>query len=205
MNVRSIVFAAALAAAAAPAMAVHAQASDPGVAQIETLDASLMDLMKQASSLGADGRYRKIRPVVEQVYDLPTMTRFAVGPKWATLAPADQTALVQAFARLTAASYAHNFDGYSGERFAVDPAVQSRGPDKLVRAHILSTGKPVDLTYRMRQAADGRWKIIDVYYNGSISELTTRRSDFASSIDSGGAPALLKKIDALADKLMKGA
>jgi phospholipid transport system substrate-binding protein len=192
-----------MAALAAPGAAVHAQAADPGAAQIETLNSALLDLMKGSRALGPEGRYRKILPAVQQAYDLPVMTRFAVGPKWATLSPQDQSALIQSFARLTAASYAHNFDGYSGERFVVDPDVQNRGPDKLVRSHILSNDKPVDLTYRMRQSSDGKWKIIDVYYNGSISELTTRRSDFSSSIDSGGAPALLKKIDALADKLMK--
>jgi len=201
--VKPLPLAALLAIVAAPPAAVCAQAADPGVAQIETLDSTLLDVMKQAKSLGVEGRARKLTPVVQQVYDLPTMTRFAVGPKWATLAPQDQTALVQAFTRMTVASYAHNFDAYAGERFVVDPKVDTRGPDKLVRAHILSTGKPVDLAYRMRQAADGRWKIIDVYYSGSISELTTRRSDFSASITSGGAPALLKKIDALTAKLMK--
>ncbi len=202
---KPIAFAALLALTSAPAVAVHAQAADPGVAQIETLNSALLDVMKQAKSLGVDGRVRKLTPVVQQVYDLPTMTRFAVGPKWATLAPQDQSALTQAFGRMTVASYAHNFDDYSGERFAVDAGVQTRGPDKLVTGHILTTGKPVDLTYRMRQASDGKWKVIDVYYNGSISELTTRRSDFSASINGGGAPALLKKIDELTNKLIRGA
>ena len=201
---RPFAFAAALALAAAPAAIVQAQAADPGVVQIQGLDAALLDTMKAAKSLGADGRARKITPAVQQAYDLPTMTRFAVGPKWAAMSPADQASLIQAFTRMTAASYAHNFDSYSGERFVVDPAVETRGPDKLVHAHILSSGKPVDLTYRMRQATDGRWKIIDVYYNGSISELTTRRSDFSASVNSGGAPALLKKIDSLTAKLLNG-
>ena len=202
MFLKPIALAVALAMAAVPMAAVLAQAADAGVVQIEALDTALLGVMKQASALGADGRYRKLKPVVEQVYDLPTMTRFAVGPKWASQSPEDQAALIQAFERMTVASYAHNFDGYSGERFVVDPAVETRGPDKLVHAHILSNAKPVDLTYRMRLATDGRWKIIDVYYNGSISELTTRRSDFAASI-SVGAPELLKKMGALADKLMK--
>ena len=202
MDLRPFAFAAALAAAAAPAAAVRAQ-TEPAVTQIEALDAGLLDIMKQASSLGVQGRYRKIRPVVEQVYDLPVMTRFAVGPKWGSFAPQDQSALIQAFARLTAANYAHEFDGYAGERLVVDPAVQSRGPDRFVKSQILSSGKPTDLTYRMRQGTDGRWRVIDVYY-GSISQMVTRRSDFASSVDSGGAPVLLKKINALADKLMRG-
>jgi phospholipid transport system substrate-binding protein len=201
MNLKHLAAAALMAALAAPLPAAYAQAADPGAAQIETLNVGILGIMKQSG--GVEARFRAIKPVVEQVYDMPIMTRFAVGPKWAGLASQDQDSLIQAFTRLTAASYAHNFDNFSGEKFVVDPGVQTRGPDKLVRSHILSTGKPVDLTYRMRQAADGRWKVIDVYYNGSISELTTRRSDFAASVDSGGAPTLLKKINALTDKLMR--
>ena len=206
MSARNLALAAAMAAAMTvslvPASAVVAQAADPAAAQIDAFDASLLDTMKQAKALGVDGRYRKLGPAVEQAFDLPMMTRFAVGPKWSTLSPADQAALTKAFTRLTVASYAHNFDGYGGERFTVDAKVDTRGVDKLVRSHIVRAGdKPVDLAYRMRQGTDGRWKVIDVYYSGSISQLTTQRSDFASSIAVSGQ-ALLQKINALADKLM---
>ena len=63
-------------------------------------------------------------------------------------------------------------------------------------------GDDVTLNYRMRQAGDA-WKVIDVYYNGSISQLTTQRSDFASSLASGGAKALIAKLDAQSEKLLK--
>ena len=107
--------------------------------------------------------------------------------------------LVKAFARLTVASYAHNFDSYDGERFTIDPKVDTRGPDKLVKTQIApSKGAPTDIAYRMRQSG-GAWKVIDVYYKGSISELATRRSDFSSA---ASVPALVQKINALADKQM---
>ena len=204
MNVRTLALASALAAALTPAVVAVAQVADPAAAQIDAFDAALLDTLKQGKALGVDGRYRKLAPAVDEAFDLPMMTRFAVGPKWSTLAATDQSSLVKAFTRLTVASYAHNFDSYGGERFTVDPKVDTRGPDKLVHSHIIRTNdKPVDLAYRMRQGTDGRWKIIDVYYSGSISELTTRRSDFGASIAVSGQ-ALLQKINALADKLMRG-
>ncbi len=188
MTSRSILIAAALAASLSPA-AVYAQAADPGAAQIEAFNAALLAAMKQGKALGINGRYAKLAPAVEAAFDLPTMTRFAVGPKWLTVSPADQAALVKAFSRMTVATYAKNFDDFNGERLVVDAKVQTRGPDKLVRSHIIpKDDKPTDLIFRMRQASDGKWKVIDVYYQGSISELTTRRSDFASTLASGGAP-----------------
>jgi phospholipid transport system substrate-binding protein len=202
MTSRSILFAALL-AASAPSAVCLAQAADPATKTVDGFNDSLLGVMKQAKSLGVQGRYKELQPAVERAFDLPAMTRFAVGPKWAGLSSQEQDALVRAFTRLSAANYAHSFDGYDGQKFVIDPKVETRGPDKLVRTQMLSpSDKPVDFTYRMRQAPDGRWKIIDVYF-GAISQLATRRSDFSSTMDTGGAPALVKKIDALADKQLK--
>ena len=71
----------------------------------------------------AKSRYDKLKPAVEQAFDLPGMTALSVGPSWSSIAPADQKALIEAFERMTIANYARNFDSYSGEKFTVDPAV----------------------------------------------------------------------------------
>ena len=203
MSLKSAVLAAALMAAAVPAAAI-AQASDPAAAQIDAFDGSLLQTMKQARSLGVQGRYRELEPIMARTFDLPTMARFAVGPKWAEASPADQAALVRAFSRLAISFFAKNFDDYSGQSFKIDPNVDTRGPDKLVRTHIVSPhDKTEDLTYRMRMAADGRWKVIDVYYKSSISQLAVWRSDFSATMNAGGGAALVKKIDELADKQLR--
>ncbi|HEY3887540.1 MAG TPA: ABC transporter substrate-binding protein [Caulobacteraceae bacterium] len=179
---------------------VHA-AADPGAAKIEAFDASLLDSMKAGPGLGMAERYRRMAPVIERTFNLPVMTQFAVGPAWSGFTPAQQQAAIAAFTRLTTASYAHNFNAYGGERFEVDANVITRGPDKIVNTHLIRPhDAPVALSYRMRAAGDS-WKVIDIYY-GAISQLTTRRSDFAGSIASGGAPALIAHLTSLTDRLM---
>jgi phospholipid transport system substrate-binding protein len=179
-----------------------AHAADPGVVQIEAFDNALLDMMKNGKSLGPKGRYRRLAPVIDRTFDLPVMTRFAVGPAWTSFTPAQQQAVIEAFTRLSVASYAHNFEDYSGQRFEVDPNTLNRGPDKIVQSQMFRPNdKPVALSYRMRESG-GAWKIIDIYFD-SISQLTTRRSDFAATIAQGGAPALLAHINTLVDNLMK--
>jgi phospholipid transport system substrate-binding protein len=176
--------------------------ADPAAARIEAFDNALIETMKAGPSLGAQGRYRKLLPVVEATFDLPLMTRVAVGAPWTTMSDADQKALVKGFTRLTAANYAHNFSSFSGERFELDPNVQTRGPDKIVQTRLIPAhDAPVSLAYRMRQSA-GDWKVIDVFY-GAISQLTTRRSDFAAPLAAGGAKGLLAHLDAVSDNLLK--
>lgn len=191
-----------LALATAPLAAGPARAADPAASQIAVFDNALLDSMRQGASLGAKGRYRKLAPVIEHTFDLTAMTRFAVGPAWTTFSASQQQQVVDAFERLTVASYAHNFSSYGGEHFEVDPKIQSRGPDKIVQTHMIRThDTPVALIYRMRQSG-GEWKVIDIYY-GAISQLTTRRSDFAAPVAKGGAAGLVAHLNTLIDNLMK--
>jgi len=183
--------------------AANAAVADPAATQIDGFDSALIETMKDAKALGFTGRYHKLTPVVERTFDIPTMIRFAVGPGWATIPAAQQAALTGAFERLTVASYAHNFDGYSGERFQLDANVVTRGPDKVVTTHLISPrDAPVTIAYRMRESG-GAWKIIDVFYNGAISQLTTRRADFQSTLQQGGPSALISHLNALVDKELK--
>ena len=191
---------AAVALAFAPA--ALAAPTDPAAARVDAFDHALIDAMKAGPELGVKGRARKLAPAVAATFDLSTMTRFAVGPKWADMTAAQRDSLTAAFTRLTVASYAHNFDTFSGERFDLDPNVQTRGADKIVQCKLVPPhDKPVALVYRMRQTADG-WKVIDVYYDG-ISQLTTRRSDFAQPLAEGGATHLVGHLEELTAKLMK--
>jgi len=190
-----------LASLCVSAPAAYAQ-TDPAATQVEGFDSVLLSVMKQADALGVRGRERKLTPAIQQAFNLPAMTRFAVGPAWATMSDADHAALIAAFTRYTAASYAHNFNGYSGERFTVDPGVVTRGPDKIVKTKLVpGHGEPVEIDYRMRSDG-GAWKIIDVFFEGSISQLTTRRSDFAATLSQGGASALISHMDAQTAKLL---
>jgi phospholipid transport system substrate-binding protein len=58
----------------------------------------------------------------------------------------------------------------------------------------------VKLDYRLR-AADGGWKIVDVYLNGTVSELALRRSEYSSLIKRKGLEALLAALDERIDSL----
>lgn len=187
-------------AAFALAAPVYAQTADPAYAPVQTLSVGLITIMKGGGALGTQGRIAKIGPVVDQTFDIALITRLSVGPDWVKIAPADQAALVAAMRRMTVAQYAANFSSYAGHSFTLDPRVETRGADKLVRT-TLSAPKdaPVAIGYRLRQSG-GKWKIFDVYYKNAISQLATRRADFESLFAKGGARALIAHLDALAAK-----
>jgi phospholipid transport system substrate-binding protein len=104
---------------------------------------------------------------------------------------------------MTIATYASRFDGYSGERFEVEPATEVRNTGRIVRTRLIqSSGEPVTLNYLVRGSGDS-WKVVDVHLSGTISELATRRSEFDAILKSGGPTALVESLRQQADKLMR--
>jgi phospholipid transport system substrate-binding protein len=185
-------------------MAMPGAGSDAPRARVDILYAALLDTMKQAGQLGMTGRYEKLSPILKQTYDLPLMSRIAVGPHWGAMSEAERASIVNAFTRMTTATYASRFDEFSGERFEVLQTIDRPKGDKIVMTRIIqSDGKPVQLNYLMRDTGRG-WKIIDVYLDGTISELASRRAEFSSILKSGGANALVSALKKQGDKLLAG-
>ena len=181
-----------------------AQDADPATQRVSSLSDALLDTMKQAKDLGVKGRYDRLSPVLAKTYDLPLMTRIAVGQNWAALTPEQQKAVVAAFTRMTTATYASRFDGFSGEQFVILQTSDQKNGDKIVKTQIIqSNGKPVALSYLVRNTGSD-WRIIDVYLNGTISELANRRAEFGAVLKSGGADALVSSLNKQGDKLLAG-
>jgi phospholipid transport system substrate-binding protein len=181
----------------------RAQAEDPACASIRTFYGALLEAMKGAAAhVPVRTRYEKLEAPVRRTFDLPAMARIAVGPTWPSIPAEAQSALLEQFARMTIATYASRFDGYSGERFEVDPTSQARGDNRIVRSRLVqASGEPVVLNYLSHLASDD-WKVIDVYLNGTISELATRRSEFTAILRSGGPASLVASLRQRTDRLL---
>ena len=183
--------AATAAAVSAPPVVVQPQAAP----KVDALHAALLEVMKNSESLGYRGRYDHLAPVLVEIFDLAFMAEKSVGRHWKTASPEDRAILVDTFTRYSIANYAGRFDGYSGQSFETLREEPSARGTLLVRTVLRDPeGDDVDLDYRMR-SADGRWKIIDVYLNGTVSELALRRSEYSSLIKREGFQALLVALD----------
>lgn len=189
-----------------PALAATLLMASPAAAQsdpkapVDALSDGLIAIMKGGAKLGQAGRAAQIGPVVDRSFDLALMARLAVGAAWTEAAPADRAALIAAFRRLTINEYAHNFSSYSGEAFRIDPNVDARGTDRLVKTMLTAPREdPVAIAYRLRESG-GQWRIIDVFFKNAISQLATRRADFEKIVQSGGVKALVVHVNGLADK-----
>jgi phospholipid transport system substrate-binding protein len=179
---------------AAPGRADEA-ATGAARASVEQLYATLQDVMQRGEQLSYEERYAELDPVIRQAYDLPFMSAKTLGRYWKDLSEQDRERWVSTFSRLTVSTYADRFGEYSGQQFEV-LAVEPSGHETLmVRTQIVPTDeKPVDLDYRLR-GADGSWRIIDVFMNGTVSELALRRSEYSSVFKRDGFESLLSSLE----------
>jgi phospholipid transport system substrate-binding protein len=161
-------------------------------ATAKSLCDALLTAMKRGPALGYAGRRDLLTPEIQRDLDLAFMTRIVVGPPWRSLGPGDRQNLMEAFSAYSIATYAQRFKSYSGERFEVDPSptVLPSG-DCIVHTKLFTSDpQPVQLDYLMRKSGD-RWRIIDVYLSGTISEMAARRSEYSTVLRQGGAAALV--------------
>jgi phospholipid transport system substrate-binding protein len=179
-----------------------ADAQSAAAKHIEAYYQQLMPTLKAAGSLSVRERYRRFGPAIRSAFDIGAMAKLATGPTWSSFSGAQQAAVREAFASFLVADYAHQVTDYSGESFVVDPQTSpATGGGEIVRTKLLQPGgRTVQINYLVRGG-----RVIDVYLNGTVSDLATRRDEFASILaGGGGADALVKTLRERTESLLAG-
>jgi phospholipid transport system substrate-binding protein len=71
----------------------------------------------------------------------------------------------------------------------------------MVRSQIIkASGEPVKVDYMMRHNGEA-WLISDIYLDGAISEVATRRSEFSTILKNEGIDGLIAALNRKADIL----
>jgi phospholipid transport system substrate-binding protein len=167
-------------------------------------DDALLTVMKQAKTLGYQGRYSTLAPFIGQTFDVPTMTRIAVGPGWSKLPDDQRNRLIAAFRDFIVATFAERFDGYGGETFEVQSATPMAGGMLVENQLVKPDGERVRINY-LTHLTDNGWQAIDVYLDGTISELAVRRSEFTAILRDQGAEGLITALEQKTQQLAAAA
>src|SRR5438270_9116573 len=167
---------------------------------VQGLYDALLGTMKNGRTLGQSGRFTQLEPVIRRSFDIPSMTRLSVGTSWAGLSEAQRQQLTDGFGRYISAIYADRFDSYAGQKLQVT-GEQPNPAGIMVKSQIVkANGEPVKVDYMMRRNGEG-WLISDIYLDGAISEVATRRSEFAAILRTDGIDGLIAALNRKADML----
>jgi phospholipid transport system substrate-binding protein len=188
-------------ALSAPSYPVHAAPSSGGDT-VQGLYNALRSTMKNGRILGQSGRFTQLDPVIRRSFDIASMARLSVGPAWAGLSETQRQQMTESFGRYISAIYADRFDSYAGQKLEVT-GEQPAPSGVMVRSQIIkANGEPVKVDYMMRRSGDS-WLISDIYLDGAISEVATRRSEFAAILKNDGIDGLIAALNRKADILTR--
>ncbi len=71
-----------------------------------------------------------------------------------------------------------------------------------MKSRFNGAGAPVDINYLLRGKGD-TWRIIDIYLNGTISQLATWRSEYGAAFQQQGFDGLMAAVEAQTSKDMR--
>ena len=178
---------------------VHAAPASGGDT-VQGLYDALLSTMKNGRTLGQSGRFTQLAPVIRRTFDIASMARLSIGPSWTGLNEAQRQQATESFGRYISAIYADRFDGYAGQKFQVT-GEQSAAAGVMVKSQIIkANGEPVNVDYMMRRNGD-TWLISDIYLDGAISEVATRRSEFGAILKNEGIDGLIAALNRKANIL----
>ena len=178
---------------------VHAAPSSGGDT-VKGLYDVLLNTMKNGRILGQSGRFAQLDPVIRRSFDITSMARLSIGSSWIGLSESQRQQITESFGRYISAIYADRFDSYAGQKLEVT-GEQPASSGVMVRSQIIkASGEPVKVDYMMRRNGEG-WLISDIYLDGAISEVATRRSEFSTILKNEGIDGLIAALNRKADIL----
>ena len=163
---------------------------------VEGLHEVMLGVMKQAKELGYEGRLARLQPAIASRYDFAFIAEKSVGLTWKELDAAQRAKLIDVLARLAGPQSSARW-AYSGtERVETIGTESASQGTILVRTRVVDAeDEPIPLEYRLRSTPELGPRIIDVFYDGTVSELAMRRSEYAALLKKGGIDALLEALE----------
>jgi len=143
-------------------------------------------------------RRKKIRVVVNQIFDFTEISQRSLGRHWQARTPAEREQFVALFGDLLENAYITKIESYSGEKIEY-PGDVIEGDMAVVKTRIVNKqGTEIPVDYRMFLQG-GRWAVYDVSIEG-ISLVANYRTQFNAVIQRSGYPDLVAKLSAKRDE-----
>lgn len=168
----------------------RASANDASAFVQEVSNKAITDLAVASGATDQD-RAAKLKPLLEQYFDMPGLARYMLGSYWRKATPEEQTEFTAALTDFLALSYGKRFATYTGHEMAIG-RVRDEGDGRATVFSVvkLPNGEQARVDWIVLNGGSPL-KISDVKVEG-LSLADTHRQEFASVIsNNGGSVAAL--------------
>ncbi len=172
---------------ATPAQAQQAgRARDAGAEQFVDASARRVLAVLNKTQGGDAAKRAAFRTLIDEVVDVPKLTRFVLGKYARTITPEQYQRFAVVFRDYAEGVYQSRIDDYHGERAVVNGSVVRKPGDVIVSTTLGggSLQRPTELQWRVLGSGNS-WRVVDVQVKG-IWLAITQQQDFVSTIDNAG-------------------
>ena len=173
-------------------------ADDPAVQTVQALYAAFSAAVKDGAG-PLPARVEAVGPAMDKAFDFPAMARIAVGARWSSFTPDQQSAVTEAFKRSLTVTYANRLARAAGGKFEVTPKIETRGAQKVVPTRVTTADGDDSAVDFVINAGD---RIQDILLNGDVSEVASQRNALSAPLKSGGADGVVKFLRQRADGIL---
>ena len=171
----------------------HANSNETLTSKIELLQNVLIQISEDSNQVSDN--LKKIKQVVEQIYNNKKMLKIVVGEnKWEQLSDKEKKDLYETFVEYISFSYIKRFSKIDKPRFELIKFKKIGEKFNLVETNLIISSEEKIIIHYLFSKVDNDWKIFDVLLEGTISEIATKKSEFKKIIDENGVSSLAKSI-----------
>ncbi len=184
-----------IAANTAPSLAT----ADGDIAQfIQELSNEAITNLKFGPAATDAERAAKLKPLLEQYFDMPSIAKYMLGSYWPKASAEQQSEFTAALTDFLSLAYAKRFADYNGHEMEIGRVRKEDDGRTIVFTKVALPNSEIARVDWVVEAAEQPYHIVDIRVEG-LSLAETHRQEFASLISQNGGD-ISKLIDALHKK-----
>lgn len=174
-------------------------ANDPNIRVFKTLDQLHTMIKKICIKEITQSEIVSIEEVISKTYDIKKMSKIILSRYWVEHKTEENNKFIEVFTSYISRNYLKRFDKIKSIDI-VYKSVEDLGENYKVAqvSYKFNNTDNLNLNYMLIKNKE-EWLIFDVLINGSISEVATKKSEFAETLKLGGIRSL---IDLISNKFL---
>ena len=174
-------------------------ANDPNIRVFKTLDQLHTMIKKICIKEITQSEIVSIEEVISKTYDIKKMSKIILSRYWVEDKTEENNKFIEVFTSYISRNYLKRFDKVESIDI-VYKSVEDIGENYKVAqvSYKFNNTDNLNLNYMLIKNKE-EWLIFDVLINGSISEVATKKSEFAETLKLGGIRSL---IDLISNKFL---
>ena len=165
------------------------KSEEPQVTTVSELQKMLLEITEKKEDVSID----KTIESITHFYDTRKMIRMIIGDQWKKISKSKKDEVTVLFGKYIARNYIKQFSRFNSIKFNYKGKKRIGEKYLLVKSILILNNKDqIKINYLLIN--DKESKIFDVLIDGTISEISTKKSEFSKHLQEGGVDLLIKEL-----------